>query len=406
MFRKGVFIFFTLFILFSTGFIKSQCIIGQYEDEAPFGTWNILGVYDARAIGMGESLFGLIEEPLGLIFRRDNFFSFSLSFINNKAEFFKYSFINTSDIYFSRNLKTSYIGMDFAHSLIKFKKWFFALSFTQPETYFRPAVEVNYSYRGETYRTIKADFEGYLNSLNFSIGRKLNQLITIGVGIHYVYGEIKRKIEDNYTYYQVVTTDNRSQKLKGYYFSLNILMDVTPKFKLLVNFRTPYTRHSESKSSLKYFSSKKQIEIEIKGSAQDKIKIPLTIGSGILYKMKRDLLFTASITFFNWANYKITYFDEDRKRDFKNIIKIGAGFEYISHLKIKSFTFSVPLRAGYIYDPQPMKSPNSYYNYFTLGAGIYYKKYGLDFGFMFGKENGSGNSLHTSKFVCNLNFQM
>ncbi|MCP2519230.1 hypothetical protein NLC82_03550 [Candidatus Aminicenantes bacterium AC-335-A11] len=404
MFRRTILIFLILILI--PGILKSQCVIGQYEDEAPFRTWNIFGVYDARSTGMGESLFGLIEEPLGLLLQQNKLFSFSLSFISTKAEFFKYSFINTSDIYFPRNLKASYIGMDFAYGLIKFKDWFFGLSFTQPETYFRPAVEVNYSYKGKTYRTIKANFEGYLNSLNFSIGRRIGELITVGIGIHYVYGEITRKIEDDYIYYQVITTDNRSQKISGYYFSLIILANPSSRFKLVVNFRSPYTRYLDSESSLRYYSSRKQIEIRINGNARDEIKIPLTVGSGILYEIEEDLLLSANIIFFNWSNYRVTYFDEERKREFKNTIKIGIGLEYLTHLKIKNYLFSIPIRTGYIYDPQPMKNPNSYYNYVTMGWGIYYKKVGVDFGLMFGKENGSGNSLHASKLICNLNFQL
>ena len=404
MLRKITLLF--LISILTSGILKSQCIIGQYEDEAPFRTWNILGVYDARSTGMGESLFGLIEEPLGLSLQGNKFFFFSLGFVSTKAEFFKYSFINTSDIYFPKNLKASYIGVGFAYGLIRFKDWFFGLSFTQPETYFRPAVEVNYSYRGEIYRTIKANFEGYLNSLNFSIGRRISKLITIGIGIHYVYGEITRKIEDDYTYYEVITTDNRSQKINGYYFSLTTLINVGSKFKMIVNIRAPYTRYLDSESLLRYYSSRKQIEIKIEGSARDEIKIPLTVGGGILYEIKKDLLLSANIIFFNWSNYKISYFDEERKRDFKNTIKLGIGLEYLSYFKIKNYKFSLPLRAGYIFDQQPMRNPNSYYNYFTTGFGIYYKKYGIDFGIMIGRESGSGNSLRASKFICNLNFQL
>ncbi|MCP2604866.1 hypothetical protein NLC29_01755 [Candidatus Aminicenantes bacterium AH-873-B07] len=398
---------FILILIFSSNIIKSQCIIGQYEDEAPFRTWNILGVYNAQATGLGESLFGLIEEPFGLTLFTNKFFSFSLSFSNNKAEFFRYSFVNTSNIYFSQNLKASYIGLDFAYGLIKFKNWIFAFSLTQPETYFRPGVEINYSYRGKIYRKIKANFEGYLNSFNFSIGRKINKLITIGMGIHYVYGEIKRETEDDYIYYQVITTDNRFQKLNGYYFTLTVLMDINPKLKIIIIIRTPYTRYSKSESLLKYYSQKKQIEIQIKGDAEDKIKIPFAIGGGVLYKINKDLFFTSNLIFFNWSNYKITYFDENRKRDFRNIVKFSAGMEYLWHLKIKKkYVFFIPLRLGYIYDPQPMKVPKSYYNYLTMGTGIHFKKYSVDFGFIFGKENGSGNFLRASRIVCNLNFHL
>lgn len=66
---------FILILIFSSNIIKSQCIIGQYEDEAPFRTWNILGVYNAQATGLGESLFGLIEEPFGLTLFTNKFLS-------------------------------------------------------------------------------------------------------------------------------------------------------------------------------------------------------------------------------------------------------------------------------------------------------------------------------------------
>ncbi len=43
--------------LFFRGAASAQLVLGQYEDEAPLGTWNIFGAPSAASIGLGGAQF-------------------------------------------------------------------------------------------------------------------------------------------------------------------------------------------------------------------------------------------------------------------------------------------------------------------------------------------------------------
>ncbi|MFQ6083529.1 MAG: OmpP1/FadL family transporter [Candidatus Aminicenantia bacterium] len=390
----------------------SQGITGQYEDEAPLRTWNIAGVYNARSSGMGETTFAMAEDPSVTLFNPAllsylNKFSLSINLIFNTAEFFKYSFVNTGGVTYPKNSMAGSYAFDFIGSAIVLRKWTFSLSFSELESYIRPGVDFKYKYQEETYRRITAAFDGKLNNINFSLSRRVGNNFSIGIGINYVFGNIEKNFKDDYYSYQVITADEKKQKFKGYYFNAGISFSLSRKFKLSTFLRTPYIRKSTSEALLRYFSKTTNTEVKIKSNAQDEYKQPLILGLGTYYKLTENLLIASDILFFNWSQYKVEYFDEIRKRDFKNTIKFGMGVEYLYSIKTKwRYKLIIPLRIGYIYDPQPMKNPNSYYNYFTLGNGIHYGKYFSDISLMIGQETGSGNSLHTLKVNLTVGYKL
>jgi len=130
------------------------------------------------------------------------------------------------------------------------------------------------------------------------------------------------------------------------------------------------------------------------------------IGVGLSYQFSPELRIASDFSFFNWAKYKVTYFEEEIDRNFKDIIKIGAGIEYLSALKIFNQEVEIPFRAGMIYDPQPMIEPSSSYLLFSFGSGIHWGKFLLDIGAFVGKESGSGDSLSAQKVILSLSFLM
>jgi long-subunit fatty acid transport protein len=128
-------------------------------------------------------------------------------------------------------------------------------------------------------------------------------------------------------------------------------------------------------------------------------------GIGVSYKFSSEFRAATDLTFFNWSKYRVNYFDEELERDLKNIVKIGVGIEYLTAGRMFGQEIKMPLRAGFSYDPQPTKDPNSSYIYLSLGTGIHWGKFLLDAGVLLGWESGSGNSLSARKVALSLSFR-
>ncbi len=171
-------------------------------------------------------------------------------------------------------------------------------------------------------------------------------------------------------------------------------------------FRLPYTRKADSNSSYRYLSPRGNTDISIDAAAGNDYKQPLVVGLGLNYQFSPNLRLASDISFFNWDNYEIIYFEEKIERRFKNIIQIGTGLEYVSAFVLFGQTITSPLRVGFMYDPQPMRDPSSSYYYLTVGTGLQWGKLALNAGAFLGQESGSGNSLRARKFSLSFSFEL
>jgi hypothetical protein len=48
------------------GPVSAQLVLGQYEDEAPLGTWNIFGAPSAPSVGLGVSFVRATDPSISL----------------------------------------------------------------------------------------------------------------------------------------------------------------------------------------------------------------------------------------------------------------------------------------------------------------------------------------------------
>jgi len=88
---------------------KAQSVPGQYTEEAPLGSWNILGPETATSLGSGfcrlarpGSVSAAYSNPALLVFLPPLAFSLSPSF--NQTQLFSYWLVNTGVIATSGNL--------------------------------------------------------------------------------------------------------------------------------------------------------------------------------------------------------------------------------------------------------------------------------------------------------------
>ncbi len=413
--RKHRFWFFPLVLLWMFAFFPKtswpQLVLGQYEDEAPFRTWNTFGITTARSLAMGETQFTLgsdcaVSLANPALLTRFPKINFTVSSSFNIASFYRYSIVNTGPLSTSDNLSLRLIALDFAGASIRLKNWTLALSIGLIEIYNRPQADYEYSPAGTVLYSLDVNQEGNLKNINFSIARKLSGGLAAGIGLNYVYGLLEKDISEKWITAPISITDSKSYKFQGFYINGGFLLELADKIELAAIFRTPYVKKSESDSFLRYASPGGDTDIIIEASSRDEYKQPLVAGIGVSYKFSSKFRAATDFTFYNWSKYKINYFEEELERDLKDIIKIGIGVEYMSSGLMLGQEIKMPLRAGFSYDPQPMKDPNSSYFYLSLGTGVHWGKFLLDGGMLLGKESGSGNSLSARKVAVSLSFRL
>lgn len=413
--RKRRFLFFALILLWMFAFFPKtswpQMVLGQYEDEAPLRTWNTFGITTARSLAMGETQFTLgsdcavsLTNPSLLTRLPKIIFTLNSSF--NIAQLYRYSIVNTGPLYTRENLSLGVIAFDFAGASIRLKNWTLALSIGLIESYDRPRAEDVYDPAGRVLYRLRVDQEGSLKNINFSIARKLFGGLSVGIGLNYAYGFLEKDINEQWITSSIAITDSKSHKFRGFYVNGGLAWELADKIDIAAVFRTPYVKKSDSESLLRYVSVGGDTDIMIEASSSNKYKQPFVAGIGVSYKFSPKFRATSDFTFYNWSKYKVDYFEEELERDLKDIIKVGAGIEHSSSRRIFGQEVNIPLRAGLIYDPQPMKEPDSSYFYLSLGTGIHWGKFLFDGAVILGRESGSGNSLTASKVALSFSFRL
>ncbi len=388
---------------------RAQLSIGQYEDEAPFRTWNTFGIPSASAVGMGEAQFALVADSSASLVNPARLtalpkFSFTVNGSYDAASFHRYAIVNTGVLISEGNSPMGIYALDFAGISFTHKGWALGISIGLLENYERPSQNPDYEYAGGVQYSLEFRQSGLLRNYNISVARKLGKWLSFGIGVNYVSGSMEKKIVENMYYSGVTISDQKSHEFKGLYANGGLTADVTQKLTIAAVFRTPYTKKTDSQSKLFYDSPQGSTEIRIDAAAKNEYKQPFVFGVGADYRISPQFRAAMDVSYFNWSSYAVTYFDEEIKREFRNVIKVSGGLEYIGALRLFGQDFRVPIRVGLSHDPQPVREPSSFYVYYTVGAGVYWRQLRLDAGAMFGSEKGSGHDLYGRKFSITLSY--
>ncbi len=404
--RLGFFVFFPLILALLPIVSLSQMNVGQYEDEAPLRTWNSFGLQTAPSLAMGETQYTAstdsavsLSNPALLTALPG--ITFTLNSSVNSASLFKYSVINTGPFYSDENSILSIISFDFAGATIRLKNWAFALSMALLESYARPSAYVSYS----NY-TFTLEQSGNLKNVNLSVARKVLNNLSAGIGLNYTFGYLEKEYVDESVTSNLTFSDWKHHEFQAFYINGGLVLEMTRKIRVAAVFRTPFVKKADSESLYRFISPITEIRTE--ASEKSEYKQPFVAGLGASFQLSPELKATSDLTFYRWSRYSIIYFGEEdeQERNFKDVIKIGAGLEYMTSMRLFGAEINVPLRAGFSYDPQPMVEPSSSYTYFTFGTGLHWGKLSLDAGMLLGEERGSGNSLSAKKFSLSLSFRM
>jgi len=127
---------------------------------------------------------------------------------------------------------------------------------------------------------------------------------------------------------------------------------------------------------------------------------------GARYEISPRFRVLGDLTYFSWSGYIAEYFGENKKRDFSPVLKAAFGGEYYAPVRLFSKDAAIPLRLGFSYDRQPMRSPGSAYAIFSMGTGVHWGSIALDIGGQFGRESGSGSGLGVTRLSVSLRVGM
>jgi len=397
--------------LLTPNYLEGQLLLGQYEDEAPLGTWNIFGIKNATSLAMGDIPF-ITSSDCSVALSNPSLLQklpkFNLIFNSSysSVSLAKYSLINTGVLFTPKNPYLKEYAFDFAGLALKLKEWAFSLSLSLLESYARPSALYEYHSGGSLIYSLSFEQTGILKNLNFSLSRKINKLLSVGLGINYIFGYMKKVIEEEWGSLEISMSDEKDHDFKGFYLNGGLNFEISRRLNMVMVFRSAYEKKSQSKSHLRYYSPQTETDIRIDAFAESKFKQPLLLGFGLSSALLPNLKIALGLTFFNWSKYRVLFFEEERARNFRDILKFGGGIEYAPPLEFFGRKINLPLRLGFSLDPQPMEKPRSSYLCFSFGAGIRFDNLALNGGISLGREKGSGDSLQARKIALTLSYSL
>ena len=390
-----------LFLFLCPSLSRAQLVMGQYEDEAPFRTWNSVGLSGAASLGLAGTQFTLASDATSgaanpALLARLPRLSLAVNGSYTSAEFYRYALVNTGVVYSQANLPLGLYALESAAVSGRLGPWAVGVAYGLQETYDRPPVDIY-----DRGYQLQFSQSGALGVLNLSLARSFGGRISIGVGFNLISGESTRSTKDDWYQGLETITSDITQSWTGFFVNGGLLFSVSDSFHIALVARAPYTKKASSRSVLSH-QAMGGTGIVIEGSAEDEYHLPLMAGLGLSYEIIPDLRVACDLTYFNWSKYKVTYFGEPKGRDFRDILMASLGTEYSVHFTLFGQESRASIRAGLALDPQPMKEPRSSYVLYSLGTGLHWKYVFLDIGIMAGKESGSGRDLAAKRFILTL----
>lgn len=392
---------------------SSQLILGQYQDEAPLRTWNSFPFSAAAALGRGGVAFTLASDASAAISNPALLtglpkFQFHVNGSYHVTELFKYGPVNTGVLRTDGNIGLGLAEMDFVGLAFRLEGWSFALNVSHAERFDRPEASYEETYSNSTYKyLLRFTQTGWLRTFNFSVGRRIGPRLSVGIGLNYVSGRLAGEMLEQETPTGFTLLDTKSQDFSGYFVQGGLLFEMTDTIRIAATVKAPYALKAKSVSTVRYtYSAPYNTDIGLTASSEDTARQPLILGFGLSGRLLPEWTLAVDASYFAWSKYALDYFGERQTREFRDIVRISAGAEYGMTTRIFGVSVQVPLRIGFIYDPQPMKDPRSAYACFTFGNGVRWRRLRLDIGALLGRESGSGNRLAVKRFAVSLGFSL
>lgn len=384
--------------------LPAQLVLGQYEDEAPFRTWNTFPFVGAPRLALGETgLAFAVDATAALsnpaLLLQLTRWTITLNGSFQAADFFRFGPVNTGVLSSAANLTGSEFGLDLGAVSYRGERWALALASGIQESYGRPPVDVKLSNGRSVYYENSFEQSGLLRTVTVSAAHRPCRTIGIGLGLNYAWGSLRRTSVEERALYGYKISDEIVQNLSGIFIHGGLTWDPSDKLTLALTVRGPWAKKARSLSRLRFEAASSATDILILDSSTDFLRQPWVIGLGAAVRLGDGLTLSSDAFFYAWSRYNPDYFGEPLGRNFHDVFRLGVGVEYRSSLRIFGRKYGYPLRLGFLYDPQPMETPPSAYKTVTFGTGIHGKTARFDLGAAVGKEAGSGRGLAVRKIA-------
>ena len=385
-----------------------QLVLGQYEDEAPLGTWNIFGLPSAASLGLGGVQFArasdvsvsLVNPALLLSLPR---YTATLEGSSTWASMFKYSLVNTGVVSTSGDLVGRASGLDFGGVSFRAGSWAVAASSGILEYYGRPGIIAEDASRTDT---IDMSQTGYLRDIHLAAARRIGGRLSAGLGLNVVSGRLRRQVIETMSGStgEVTISDIKEERFRGVFLNGGVAWEATGRLTAAAVFRSPYIKKADAQSHLRYQGPSAGTDIRTDAAAVNEYLQPWVLGLGAAYHFSAAWTVAADAAFFGWSHYSVTFFDEPLARGFRNIVRAGAGAEHLLAARVFGRPALIPIRLGVSYDPQPMRVPRSAYYFVHAGAGLRFSSLAVDLSAGAGRENGSGDGLWTGRLAVTVTY--
>jgi long-subunit fatty acid transport protein len=184
----------------------------------------------------------------------------------------------------------------------------------------------------------------------------------------------------------------------GFNANLGLLWNITDQLTLGVVFKSPFTANLNHE----YEENIEGVTIDPRPvTTHEDLHMPMSYGMGLAYRFSDRFTISGDIYRTQWDDFILTQQDgtrispvtnrSTRESDIDATTQVRLGAEY---LFIKP-NYTIPVRAGFFYDPAPAQgSPDDYYG-FSLGTGIGIGRFILDAAYVYRFGTDVGESLFT-----------
>lgn len=396
-------------LLLAYGPLAAQLVMGQYEDEAPLGTWNVLGSPSAPSIGLGVVFARLSDASISFsnpaLLASLPRVSACLSASYAAATLNRFSLVNTGVVSTSGDPGVGVIAIDHGAVALRTGEWGFALGVAAPESYARPAIVADSGDSPPSY-VLRFDQTGTFRIFHGAVSRRLFKGWSIGLGLNLASASLTRATVERTEAptRTVIIADEKTESLRGLFLNGGIAWEATERLTASLVFRSSYTKRGDGVSLYRYEVPEAGTDIRIEGEGAVVYRQPWVIGAGCDYRLSETWSLVAELAWFGWSAYRVTYFEEPLSRPFRDVVRAGAGAEYLARVAFFGADVRLPLRLGVSYDPQPMSEPRSAYLALTLGTGLRWRALAIDVGGWLGRESGSGDALRSAKIVLSVRY--
>ncbi len=384
--------------------LRAQLVPGQYEDEAPLGTWNLFGPFSAQALGRGTWGFaqqGDVSAALANPALLTSLPKYAVTATGSYAwaSLFRYSLVNTGVVVSRGNLAAGRFGLDEGAVSVRWGRFALAASAGLAEDYGRPGVFV-----GDESNGLRVTQAGLLREFGLGAGAEIGGGLAVGVGVRFVDGRLDREVVETSDAAEgsITITDEKHEEFRGLYVTGGLSWQASSHVSAALVVRAPYSRKAEASSLLRYQAPAAGTDIRTDATAENTYRQPWVAGAGVCARLSPTLSLVADAAWFGWSRYAVTYFDEPLARRFKDTVKAGVGLTKVLAGRLFGSPAAFPLSLGLSFDPQPMRDPRSSYLGFSAGTGLRVGSFSVDAAVFYGRESGSGNSLRTARAALTL----